>query len=73
MIASMVSFSTPLVLTMGEATVEIQGVFDQMLPSVLPLGLTFGTFALLKKGFKTTTIMFGMIAIGIVGEFFGIL
>ncbi len=73
MIASMVSFSTPLVLTMGEATVEIQGVFDQLLPSVLPLGLTFGTFALLKKGFKTTTIMFGMIAIGIVGAFFGIL
>lgn len=73
MIASMVSFSTPMVLTMGKTSVEVQSVFDQVLPSVLPLGLTFGTFVLLKKGFKTTTVMFGMIIIGIVGAFFGIL
>lgn len=73
MIASMVKFSTPLVLSMGQTTVEVQSVFDSLLPSILPLGITFGAYALLKKGLKTTTIMFGMIAIGIVGAFLGIL
>ncbi len=73
MIASMVTLSTPLVLTMGQTTVEVQGIFDQILPGILPLGLTFGIYELLKKGFKTTTIMFGIILIGIVAAFFGVL
>lgn len=73
MIASMVTLSTPLVLTMGETTIEVQSIFDQILPKILPLGLTFGIYVLLKKGFKTTTIMFGIILLGIVAAFFGIL
>ncbi len=73
MIASMVTFSTPLVLTMGETSMEVQGIFDQILPKILPLGLTFGIYGLLKKGYKTSTIMFGIILIGIVAAFFGIL
>ncbi|CUX50883.1 Mannose permease IID component [Clostridium sp. C105KSO15] len=73
MIASMVAFSTPLVLTMGETSVEIQGVFDQILPKVLPLLLTFGIYGLLKKGYKTVTVMLGIIIAGIACAFFGIL
>lgn len=73
MIASMVAFSTPLVFKMGETSVEIQTVFDQILPKVLPLLLTFGIYGLLKKGYKTVTVMLGIIVIGIVCAFFGIL
>jgi len=73
MIASMVAFSTPLVLSIGETSVEIQSVFDQILPKVLPLLLTFGIYKLLKKGYKTLTVMIGIIVIGIAGAFFGIL
>jgi mannose/fructose/N-acetylgalactosamine-specific phosphotransferase system component IID len=58
---------------MGETSVEIQGVFDQILPKVLPLLLTFGIYGLLKKGYKTVTVMLGIIAAGIACAFFGIL
>lgn len=73
MIASMVAFTTPLVITVGDASVELQSIFDQILPCLLPLLLTFGCFALLKKGVKTTALMFGLIIMGIVGAFLGVL
>ncbi len=73
MIASMVTFTTPLTITVGESAVELQSIFDQILPSILPLGLTFGCFALLKKGVKTTNIMYGLIVLGILGAIIGVL
>ena len=69
----MVTFSTPLVITIGDASVELQAIFDQVLPCLLPLALTFGCFGLLKKGVKTTTLMFALIIAGIIGAFFGVL
>lgn len=73
MIASMVSFATPLVITIGDASVELQAIFDQILPCILPLSLTFVCFGLLKRGVKTTSIMFGIIALSIIGAFAGVL
>lgn len=73
MIASMVSFSTPLVLNIGETKVGIQEVFDQILPKILPLVLTFGIYGLLKKGHKTVTVMLGIIVVSILCAFLGIL
>ena len=73
MIASMVTFTTPLVISVGETSVELQSIFDQILPGILPLALTFGCYALLKKGHKTTSIMFGLIAAGIIGSLIGVL
>ena len=73
MIASMVSFSTPLVLNIGETQVGIQEVFDQILPKILPLVLTFGIYGLLKKGYKTVTVMLGIIVVSILCAFLGIL
>lgn len=74
MIATMVKLSTPLVLTFGGATVNIQDtVFNSIMPALLPLALTFGIFALVRKGFKTTTIMLWMIIVAIAGVYIGIL
>lgn len=73
MIASMVSFATPLVITIGDASVELQAIFDQILPCILPLSLTFVCFGLLKRGVKTTSIMFGIIVLSIIGAFAGVL
>lgn len=73
MISGMVTLTTPFVINVGETNVELQGIFDQILPSILPLGLTFGCFAMLKKGIKTTSIMWGLIAAGIIGSFLGVL
>lgn len=73
MIASMVKVSTPLVLEFGGATTKIQEMFDSIMPCLLPLLLTFGVYKLVNKGYKTTTIMFVLIAIGIVGVLTGLL
>ncbi|AEB07383.1 PTS system IID component, Man family [Coriobacterium glomerans PW2] len=48
MIASMVTFSTPLVVAIGQTTIKVQDIFDQILPSILPLALTFACYVLLK-------------------------
>lgn len=40
---------------------------------MLPLAATFIVYKLLKKGVKAYWIMLGIIAVGIVGKFFGIL
>lgn len=73
MIATMVSLTTPFVLSVGQTTVEFQTIFDELIPGILPFLLTMLIYMLMKKGMKTTTIMLGIIVIGIVGAFFGIL
>ncbi len=73
MIASMVRLAIPLVLNLGDATLNVQEIFDGIMPKILPLGLTFLMYYLLKKGFKSTTLMIVLLLAGIVGVFLGIL
>jgi mannose/fructose/sorbose-specific phosphotransferase system IID component len=73
MAASMVSLSTPAVIYVSGAKVVVQSIFDGILKGILPLGLTFGIYKLLQKGIKTTTILWGMIAFGVLGSVLGIL
>lgn len=73
MIASMIKFETPLVLNIGQASVEVQSIFDGILPGILPLGLSFLIYSLLKKGVKSTTLLWGIILVGILGSVVGIL
>ena len=72
MCASMVALSTPLVITIDGASVVLQDVFDSILPNILPLGLTFAIYKLLQKGIKTTTVLWGIILLGILGSVIGI-
>ncbi len=73
MCASMVKLAIPLVLNIGGAEIVLQDIFDGIISGFIPLALTFGTYKLLQKGFKTTTILWGMIIVGIVGSVLGIL
>ena len=73
MCASMVKLAIPLVLSIGGAEIVLQDIFDGIISGFLPLALTLGTYKLLQKGFKTTTILWGMIIVGIVGSVLGIL
>lgn len=73
MISTMVSLKTPLVLHFGESELAVQGIFDGIMPKLLPILLTFGIYSLVKKGYKTTTIMILLIVVGIVGVYLGIL
>ena len=73
MSADMVAMSTPFAITIGETAFEIQTYIDQIFPLLLPLLYTLAMFGLLKKGYKSTTILLITIAISIVGVWIGIL
>lgn len=74
MIASMVTIKIALVANFGsDVTLDIQSIFDEICPAILPLAATFLIYHLLKKGVKAYWIMCGIIVVGIVGKFFGIL
>ncbi len=73
MIATMVNVSTPVVLEFGGTSVAIQTtVFDAIMPKLLPLLLTFGIYGLVKKGYKTTTLMILLIIVAFIGTFINI-
>ena len=65
MIASMVNFSTSITLRFGSVAYPIQSMFDALMPKLLPLGLTFGCYYMMKKGVRTTWIMLGLIVAAI--------
>ncbi|WP_416246468.1 PTS system mannose/fructose/sorbose family transporter subunit IID [Clostridium sp. HCS.1] len=74
MIASMVNVKLALVANFGQdVTLDVQGIFDEICPKILPLGLTFLIYYLLKKNVKAVWIMIGIIVLGIIGKYFGIL
>ena len=53
-------------------TTTLQSMLDQLLPALLPLGLTFLCIYLLKKGVSPITIIFALFAVGILGAFVGV-
>lgn len=73
MCASMVKLTTPLVLSIAGAEIVVQDIFNSIIAGFLPLCLTLGVYKLLQKGMKTTTILWGMILVGIAGSVLGIL
>lgn len=73
MIASMVSVSVPLVISVNDGKIVVQEIIDSIFPSLLPLLTTLGVWGLLKKKISTTWILLIIIALGIAGKFIGIL
>lgn len=73
MCASMVSISTPFVFHLNGTKIVLQEIFDGIIKGFLPLGFTFIIYALLEKGMKSTTLLWGILVLGIVCSFFGIL
>jgi len=63
--ATLMNIHTPL--SFGEGA-GLQGVLDQILPALLPLGLTFLTYYFIKRGVKTTMLLFGLLALGFLGS-----
>ena len=53
--------------------IVLQDIFDGIIKGFLPLGFTFIIYALLEKGMKSTTLLWGILILGIVLSFFGIL
>ena len=72
-IPSTIKLSTGFVFQNGEIRLEIQSMLDMILPALLPVLLVSLIYYLMaKRQMKMTTIILLVIAIALVGSFFGI-
>ncbi len=71
--ALLMSIKTPLTIGTGSSAVTIQHILDQIVPNLLPLGLTFLVYYLVRRNVKTTFLLFGLLLIGFLGSIFHIL
>lgn len=74
LVATSVSFKTAIAFHIGEQAFDLQSqLFDAIMPGLLPLGVTLGVYALLRKEkFTSIQIMLGLVVIGFVGGMVGI-
>ncbi|MCO7124694.1 PTS system mannose/fructose/sorbose family transporter subunit IID [Sporolactobacillus shoreicorticis] len=74
LIATVVKISTPVVFEMGKVKLNLQtGVFDQIMPCLLPMLLTVALYKLFNhKRFTPTRAILLIIALSLIGTFFGI-
>lgn len=75
LIPSVIKMTVGLEFTFGEVALNIQtGVLDQIMPALLPVGLTFLVYRLLaSRKMSVIQVIFLIIAIALVCSFFGIL
>lgn len=73
LVASMVSISIPLVISMGAGTeMVVQDIFDGIMPGLLKLILLFTVVGLIRKKWKPIWIILLILAAGIIGAFIGV-
>lgn len=72
MIPNMVVVNIAGVLGSGDSQSTVQSVLDGIMPYLVPLALTLGIYNLLQKKVKVSQILILLMAIGILGSFFGI-
>lgn len=73
MVAANIGVTTPLAFTVGGSEIVIQPILNSILPSLLPLLIFLGTYRLVVKGKKSTTIIAIMFVVGILGSVLHIL
>ena len=73
LIASSVGVNTPLVISLGQTSVALQGILDAICPKLLPLASVIGCYFLVNKGVKPIKIIGLLFIVGIVGGLIGIL
>jgi fructoselysine/glucoselysine PTS system EIID component len=65
--ATLISITTRI--TIGtQPAVSIQGILDQIVPAAIPLGLTFLVYYFIKRNYKTTYLLIGLLVLGFVGS-----
>src|ERR1700749_3685788 len=70
--ATLMNLTTPLHIGEGNSGIAVQGILDQVVPFVIPLGLTFLVYYFIKKNIKTTWLLLGLLALGFVGSLLGV-
>lgn len=71
--ASLITVQTKLAIQFGEAEVLLQDMFDNIMPRLLSLIALYVVYKLVKNKVSVVTIVFGMIAFGILMSFLGIM
>lgn len=67
LVPSVVKVAIPLEYKMGEVTLSVQGMLDQILPGLLPLGVVLFSYWLLgKKNMNSTKLIFVLIGLGMI-------
>lgn len=71
--ASYVELSTPFAFSTGDSTLALQGLLDGLIPGLLPLSAVLVVYFILRnKTQKFGLIALGVVAVSMVGSFFGI-
>ena len=73
LIAKNIGVVTPLVWNFGAMTINLQGIFDSILPNLIPVAIFAGTYYFINKGKKATTVMFYIMISAVVLSLLGIL
>lgn len=73
LVATKIGITTPLSFTLGEKVTEVQALLNQIMPSLLPLALFLGVYAMLRKGVKPMKAMLIIFLAAIVFSLLGIL
>ncbi|HSN93842.1 MAG TPA: PTS system mannose/fructose/sorbose family transporter subunit IID, partial [Anaerolineaceae bacterium] len=73
LISNYVNFKTALEWKIGEVPFNLQtGLFDSILPNLLPLGLTLFLYWLSTKNVKVWKLLLGVVVVGFIGGALGI-
>lgn len=73
MTSEMVYINVPALIGSGDGAPTIQSILDGIMPKLLPLGLTFFLYFLIKKRVPIIYILLGIAATGILGSYLGLL
>ncbi|GAF38733.1 hypothetical protein JCM14202_560 [Agrilactobacillus composti DSM 18527 = JCM 14202] len=72
MIATLVKFPLVFKTKINGNVFALQKVFDQIMPSLLPLALSVICFVLLRKGKNPVLVLVGVVLLGFILTFLGI-
>lgn len=66
--ATLMNITTPITIGSAKSAITVQGILDQIVPAIIPLGLTFLVYFFVKKSVKTTYLLLGLLVLGFVGS-----
>ena len=66
--ATLMNITTPLHIGAEKSAMSIQSILDQVMPAMIPLGLTFLVYYFVKKNIKTTYLLLGLLLLGFAGS-----
>lgn len=73
MTAQSITITTPLKIPLSQGKpIVLQEILNGIMPGLLPMLLMLGIFYLVRKKVKVVYLLFGVIALGIIGALFGV-